>query len=70
VFPFDPELQAQSTQAGADPVAAAGALRDTPIVRQAGPVVEERYTVDQAGIVSVAITDTGTGYRQEHVLQA
>jgi hypothetical protein len=33
-------------------------------------MVEERYTVDPAGIISVAITDLGTGYRQEHVLQA
>jgi molecular chaperone DnaK (HSP70) len=69
VFPFDPDLQARSA-AGTDPASAAEALRGTPIVRQAGPVVEERYTVDPAGIVSVTITDTGTGYRQEHVLQA
>jgi molecular chaperone DnaK (HSP70) len=70
VFPFDPDLQARSAAAGTDAASAAEALRGTPIVRQAGPVVEERYTVDAAGIVSVTITDTGTGYRQEHVLQA
>ncbi len=69
VFPFDPELQAQHP-GDANGFAATEALRGTPIVRQAGPIVEERYTVDPAGIVSVAITDLSTGYRQEHVLQA
>jgi len=69
VFPFDQDLQARSAAAGTGP-SAVEALRGTPIVRQAGPVVEERYTVDPAGIVSVTITDTGTGYRQEHLLHA
>ena len=33
-------------------------------------LVEERYTVDPAGIIAVSLTDLTTGYRQEHVLQA
>jgi molecular chaperone DnaK (HSP70) len=70
VFPFDPELQRQHPGAENGSVAGAAALRGTPIVRQSGPVVEERYTVDPAGIVSVAITDLSTGYRQAHVLSA
>lgn len=70
VFPFDPDLQAQHPSAANGSASGTEALRGTPIVRQAGPIVEERYTVDPAGIVSVAITDLSTGYRQEHVLQA
>jgi molecular chaperone DnaK (HSP70) len=70
VFPFDPDLQRQLPDAASEPTYAAQALRGTPIVRRSGPMVEERYTVDPAGIVSVAITDLATGYRQEHVLQA
>jgi len=62
VFPFEPGLQD-----AADPEA----LRDAPVERREdGPVVEERYTVDEAGIISLSITDTTTGYRQDHVLQA
>ena len=70
VFPFDPALQAQHAHAANGAGAGTEALRGTQIVRQSGPIVEERYTVDPAGIVSVAITDLSTGYRQEHVLQA
>jgi molecular chaperone DnaK (HSP70) len=70
VFPFDPDLQAQHPSAANGSASGTEMLRGTPIVRQAGPIVEERYTVDPAGIVSVAITDLSTGYRQEHVLQA
>ena len=63
VFPFDPSLQGDGTGAP-DPLA-------TPIERLGrGPTVEERYTVDAAGIVAVTITDLTTGYRQEHVLRA
>ncbi len=67
-FPFDPDLQRRVE--GAEPAAAAGTLRDLPVVRQDGPLVEERYAVDPAGIVAVSITDLGTGYRQEHRLSA
>jgi molecular chaperone DnaK (HSP70) len=70
VFPFAPELQPHLADASAQPPYAAQELRGTPIVRWSGPMVEERYTVDPAGIISVAITDLSTGYRQEHVLQA
>jgi molecular chaperone DnaK (HSP70) len=70
VFPFDPALQAQHPVARDGSAPDTEALRGTPVVRQAGPIVEERYTVDPAGIVSVAITDLSTGYRQEHLLRA
>ena len=69
VFPFDPELQ-RLEQGSASEGTPGGPLRGIPVVRQSGPLVEERYTVDPAGIVSVTITDVGTGYRQEHVLRA
>ena len=68
VFPFDPDLQRQHPGSPSEPTYAAQALRGTPIVRWSGPIVEERYTVDPAGIISVVITDLSTGYRQEHVL--
>ena len=67
-FPFDPGLQRRVE--GLDVAESARALRDLAVDRQDGPLVEERYTVDPAGIVSVAITDLGTGYRQEHQLEA
>ena len=67
VFPFDADLQ----RSVPDGSTAATALSSTTIERRAdGPTVEERYTVDAAGVVSVTITDLSTGYRQEHVLQA
>jgi molecular chaperone DnaK (HSP70) len=63
VFPFDPELQRAGTTETQ--------LRGIPIERRgAGPMVEERYTVDAAGIIAVSLTDLTTGYRQEHLLQA
>ena len=44
-------------------------MRGLPIVRlEAGPLLEERYTVDPAGIIELSLTDLTTGYRQEHVL--
>jgi hypothetical protein len=63
VFPFEPSLQGDGPSAPD--------LLATPIERLGrGPTVEERYTVDAAGIVAVTITDLTTGYRQEHVLRA
>ncbi len=69
VFPFDPALQGKRS-AMTDPGEAADWLRGIPVDRADGPLVEERYSVDPAGIVSVTITDTATGYREEHVLSA
>ncbi len=59
LFPFDPELRGAETLARV-PVRRVGA----------GPMVEERYAVDEMGIVQVTITDLETGYRQEHRLGA
>ncbi|GAB3445575.1 Hsp70 family protein [Phycicoccus ginsengisoli] len=73
VFPFDPELQAARAGGEADePEPSAADLQAGVAVERlgSGPMVEERYTVDAAGIVSVRITDLTTGYRQEHVLRA
>lgn len=69
VFPFDPELQRTVSPTGSESPAEASALREVPIVRlEAGPLLEERYTVDPAGIIELSLTDLTTGYRQEHVL--
>jgi len=69
VFPFDPELQRTVSPTGSETPAEASALRELPIVRlEAGPLLEERYTVDPAGIIELSLTDLTTGYRQEHVL--
>ncbi|GAB3883896.1 Hsp70 family protein [Terrabacter terrigena] len=63
VFPFDPALQ-EAVDEGSE-------LRELPIVRlESGPLLEERYTVDPAGIIELSLTDLTTGYRQEHVLRA
>jgi hypothetical protein len=69
VFPFDPELQRTVRPTGRDTPADSSPLREVPIVRlEAGPLLEERYTVDPAGIIELSLTDLTTGYRQEHVL--
>ncbi len=60
VFPFDPALQ----DSGVD-------VREAEVVRrEAGPLVEEEYVVDQHGIIRLRITDLTTGYSQTHELQA
>lgn len=59
-FPFDPTLQADGTE----DVAA------VPVRREAGPLVEERYVIDENGIVQVRITDLTTGYSRTHALSA
>ncbi|MGM0384757.1 MAG: Hsp70 family protein [Actinomycetota bacterium] len=59
VFPFDPALQD-----GRD-------LHDVPVERREdGPLVEETYTIDPHGIVSVRITDLATGYTRTEALRA
>lgn len=58
IFPFDPELQDGRE------------LGDIPVERRAdGPVVEECYTIDPHGIISVRITDLTTGYSHEEALR-
>jgi molecular chaperone DnaK (HSP70) len=69
VFPFDPELQRTELGVGGATAGGPSLLRGLPIVRlEAGPLLEERYTVDPAGIIELSLTDLTTGYRQEHVL--
>ena len=56
-FPFDPSLQGRYR------------LDRVPVERRdPGPLVEETYTVDPNGIVSVRITDTQTHYSQVYSL--
>lgn len=50
LFPFAAELRD-----GRD-------LREVPVQREAGPLVEEVYTVDENGLVEVEITDLDSGY--------
>ena len=69
VFPFDPELQRTELGTGGATAVEPSLLRGLPIVRlEAGPLLEERYSVDPAGIIELSLTDLTTGYRQEHVL--
>ncbi|MGV8907609.1 MAG: hypothetical protein ACOH1Y_01380 [Propionicimonas sp.] len=56
-FPFDASLQGRSRLDGV-PVQLWGH----------GPIVEEAYSVNAAGIASVRITDTDTGYSQVYGL--
>jgi molecular chaperone DnaK (HSP70) len=60
VFPFDPDLQRADLDGAGIPIER----------RESGPIVEERYSVDPAGIIAVSLVDLTTGYRQDHVLQA
>lgn len=56
LFPFDPALREQD-------------LSKVDIQRADGmPLVEERYQVDESGIVSVRITDLDSGWSREHRL--
>ncbi|MBC9824007.1 Hsp70 family protein [Terrabacter sp. MAHUQ-38] len=69
VFPFDPELQRNHRLSGSGTPVESSLARGLPIVRlESGPLLEERYTVDPAGIIELSLTDLTTGYRQEHVL--
>lgn len=56
LFPFDPALQTDGALESLDPASV------TVHRRTAGPLVEETYTVDVDGIVSVRITDLDTGF--------
>ena len=71
-FPFDAALQRESLAREGSPTAVREELLAGATVERlgSGPTVEERYTVDAAGIVSVTITDLTTGYAQEHLLRA
>lgn len=59
VFPFDPALQAADVD-----------VSSVPVQRQEGPMVEERYMIDENGIVRVRITDLDTGYTRTQSLSA
>ncbi|MGO1228116.1 MAG: Hsp70 family protein [Brachybacterium sp.] len=59
LFPFDPALR----ELGAAELAAVTVER-----REGGPEIEETYTVDTAGIVTVRITDLSSGFSREHGL--
>ena len=70
VFPFDPQLQRAAARSGNGRGGESFLLPEVPIVRmEAGPLLEERYTVDPAGIIALSLTDLTTGYRQEHVFE-
>ncbi|WP_349828639.1 Hsp70 family protein [Brevibacterium litoralis] len=60
LFPFDPALQAAGALDGVDP--ATVTVRRT----EDGPLVEETYTLDAEGIVSVRITDLDTGHSRQY----
>jgi hypothetical protein len=56
LFPFDPSLR----DVDAD-------LESTPVRRtDAGPWVEERYTLDATGIVTLQIADTEGGFVRDY----
>lgn len=57
LFPFDPALQAEDAD-----------VTGVPVRRASGPMVEERYEIDEHGIVRVRITDLATGYSRTHAL--
>lgn len=59
LFPFDPDLQADDAD-----------VTGLPVRRESGPLVEERYVIDENGIVHVRITDLTTGYTRTHALSA
>ncbi len=59
LFPFDPELRRDSLDLSAVPV-----IRTT----APGPLIQEQYALNNAGIIEVTITDLDTGYRASHRL--
>ena len=58
VFPFDPALRARGVDLAAVPVSRIGR----------GPLVRERYRVDESGIVEITITDLDSGFSREYRL--
>lgn len=58
-FPFDPDLRRQRD------------ITEVPVCRfeREGPLIEEQYTVDAAGIVTLKITDLENGFYEEHRLR-
>lgn len=58
-FPFDPAIQARNGEPGA---------LEVPVVRLEGegPLIEERYTLGQAGEVQLEIVSLDTGYRRQY----
>ncbi|MFC0673862.1 Hsp70 family protein [Brachybacterium hainanense] len=63
VVPFDPELQRRAAVEGEESLVGLPVRR-----REDGPLIEETYTVDAAGIVHLRIEDLGTGFRIERGL--
>ena len=59
VFPFDPQMRDGRVLE-----------REQDVRREGGPLVEERYVIDEHGIVEVHLTDLDTGYTQAHRLSA
>lgn len=57
IFPFDPALRDRDD------------LSDVTVVRPGfGPWVEERYEIDETGVVRVTLTDLNDGYSRSYVL--
>lgn len=63
-FPFAPDLQERMRTGDLDDAGLAqlAVERNADFDPATAPLVEERYVVDRAGIVSVTITDLGTGW--------
>jgi molecular chaperone DnaK (HSP70) len=60
LFPFDPTLRAPDLDLRAVPVERTG--------EEAGPLVEERYSILAGGIVELTIRDLDTGFESRHRL--
>ena len=61
LFPFDPALRGRD----------ADELANQPIKRNEGtqPLIEERYSVDDRGVIDLTITDVESGYQARHRIQ-
>ncbi|MEO1336858.1 MAG: hypothetical protein AAFV29_14520, partial [Myxococcota bacterium] len=61
LFPFDPALRDRDAEA----------LASQPIEKNEGdrPLIEERYSVDEAGVIDVTITDVDSGYQATHRIE-
>ncbi|MBO3142804.1 Hsp70 family protein [Dermatophilus congolensis] len=63
VFPFDAALQAMENESP-------GSVAAVPVERtEIGPLIEERYTIDRHGIVSVTLSDQDTGFSRTYELK-
>lgn len=70
LFPFDPALRDAAETTGGQSTADGDDLSSIPVTRmEHHPLIEETYSIDATGMVSVVLEDVDTGYRRRYGLR-